>query len=289
MSTTVTAAAIQNGSGGLLSSGTWKFAGQSLTVTSGAISGSVTGPFGDVLITDASGNHLLHVPNVNISGAAFDWDNYVQPSWITSDGLGAPYLLAQQGAQYIQTNAQGASRTWVMFYAQGSSAWVLSSAPQPTPTQQAAWQAPAASQSLIQRASVLITSAQILAMTTTNSNPIQIVAAPGPGLAIIPLALFFQYIPGSIAYTDGGFTFGVYPAGNAADSLVSGGVTATVLGMAGTASFFTTESDLAFNAALSKIENLAWEFSYVTDVGAVVSAGNGNLVVTMLYDTFQVS
>jgi len=289
MTTSVTAAAIQNGSGGLLSSGTWKFAGQSLTVTSGAISGPVTGPFGDVLITDASGNHLLHVPDVNISGAAFDWDNYVQPSWITSDGLGAPYILAQQGAQYIQTNAQGAIRSWVMSYVQGLGFWVLQSAPQPTPIQQAAWQPPAASQPLIQRASVKITSAEILAMTTINSNPIQIVAAPGPGLAIIPLALFFQYLPGSIGYTDGGFTFGIYPAGNAADSLVSGGVTATVLGMAGTTPFFTTESDLAFSDDLSKIENLGYSFGYVTDVGAVVSAGNGNLVVTMLYDTFQVS
>lgn len=66
---------------------------------------------------------------------------------------------------------------------------------------------PASSGDSIQRASLPLTSAQVLAL---ESSPVTVLAAPGAGFAYVPLGALFNYTAGATEYTDNGGTLGVY-------------------------------------------------------------------------------
>ena len=95
-------------------------------------------------------------------------------------------------------------------------------------------------------ARVTITSAQILAMTAQDTNPITIVPAPGSGKGIIPINFTTQFNPVTTPYTTANSRLGIYPAGNPTDFWDSGEMN-TDLGLNGTVSAVYSDT-VGFNA-----------------------------------------
>jgi hypothetical protein len=102
--TTVSGNYVQDGAGNYLATGTFCFTGSScLAITGSTFSGNVTSGTGTVTIVNASSSTILTVPNVTISGATFNWNNYVVPVNASISGVGFPYLPCALGAQYTNT------------------------------------------------------------------------------------------------------------------------------------------------------------------------------------------
>ena len=134
----------------------------------------------------------------------------------------------------------------------------------------------------LQTVTVTLTSAQLLALSTT---PIQIVAAPGAGKYIFPVSYALEYIFGTHAYSTPAKTNNAFfgYTGNAINSINS------PMALTGWGTFIeNTFSCLMFgvvgNAAnvgitLSQIVNQGIEFG----VPNALTLGNGTMKVTLTY------
>lgn len=129
--TTVSGSNVQDSTGVQLASGQWCFGATCLTVTNGAFSGSVTPGTGTVTIVNASSATILTVTGVTITGASWNWGNYVVPYLATFNGLGAPYLPCNLSAQYTQLNSTPADAVWQCQIQGGQTSWVFLGPPKP--------------------------------------------------------------------------------------------------------------------------------------------------------------
>jgi len=129
----------------------------------------------------------------------------------------------------------------------------------------------------LRRAEISLTSAQILAL---NGTPVQVVAAPGAGLRIVPYLSVVHFYGGTVAYTNGGGGFpellvgsAAYPFTDAAIFLVTVAPNRRSQSMG-----FAEVLDTAANPPTS--ENAALTISKAT---AEFAAGNGTARVAVYY------
>lgn len=114
----VTGTHVYNGTGGLLSTGTWCFRDDCLTVTNGAISGAVHQGAGSIIVSNGATIYLT-IPNVSITNTVFAPDHYAVSG--TAFGMGTPVLSCVPGAVYYQTDASNARFSCIN--SNGASVW----------------------------------------------------------------------------------------------------------------------------------------------------------------------
>jgi lysophospholipase L1-like esterase len=103
--TAVFGTGVQDGTGAIMGSGTWCFASNCLSVSSGAFSGTVTSGTQTVTVVNASSVTVLTIPNVYIpSGSAFNWNSYVVTPNAQISGVGQPYQPSWVGSTYTGTS-----------------------------------------------------------------------------------------------------------------------------------------------------------------------------------------
>jgi hypothetical protein len=129
----------------------------------------------------------------------------------------------------------------------------------------------------IRRASIDLTSAQLLAL---NATPVQIVPAPGVGFKIVPILCIVDFFGGTIAYTNGGGGFPELLAGSAAYVFADAAIFLVTVSpnRRHQTMQFAEVLDTAANPPTS--ENAALTFSKAT---AELAAGNGTARVTVYY------
>lgn len=128
----------------------------------------------------------------------------------------------------------------------------------------------------IRRASVDLTSAQILAL---NGTPVQVVPAPGVGFQIVPLILIVTVYYGAAAYTNAGGGFPEMLIGSAAYVTTDAAVFLT--GTAGRRTQTMQFAEVLNTAAVTPTsENAPLNFSKAT---AEFAAGTGTARVTVYY------
>lgn len=120
------------GTGTLLTSGTWCFSSNCLTVTAGAFSGSVTAGTQTVTVVNASSATILTVPSVTIGSSAFSWDTFVVPTNATISGTGSPSIACAPGAIYTQTN--NSNLIWTCVSYAGQNIWASAVPTTPAPS-----------------------------------------------------------------------------------------------------------------------------------------------------------
>lgn len=121
-------------------------------------------------------------------------------------------------------------------------------------------------------ATVILTSAQILVLFTT---PVQLVAAPGPGLAIVPTFALLNYIAGSAAYT------------TATLSIVYGSPSTVVAFSNFTSQLSSSTSNASYKASSLNIGNSSGIINLPLQIQAIgginPAGGNGTVSVTLWY------
>jgi hypothetical protein len=127
-------------------------------------------------------------------------------------------------------------------------------------------------------ATVTLTSAQILALFTT---PVQLVAAPGPGLAIVPTFALLNYIAGSAAYSNNLLNIGY-------------GSPSTVVAFGGgfTNQLVSPTNNATFRASSLNTGNSSGIINLPLQIQTPVSnptGGNGTMSVTLWYYVLPLS
>jgi|SRR5947209_14234888 len=122
---------------------------------------------------------------------------------------------------------------------------------------------------------VPLTAAQI---TTLNSVPVSLVAAPGAGIALVFKQMIFQFIYGTVQFTGGGVVKPVYH-GATTDLTVTGGVAAATIQAAAPVTLFLRADPAAGGLAITTNAGLD-----LTAATADFAAGDSTAVVTIDYD-----
>jgi hypothetical protein len=129
-----------------------------------------------------------------------------------------------------------------------------------------------------QVATLTLTSAQLKAAQAAFAY--QIVAAPGPGLTILPLALACKLHFGTIAYLNGsGLDFGLASGGDLTNNVVWQ-ATNTPVNAAGDTVFIAGGGNTGNQFTANTYENVRFA---VTLGGAAYTAGDGTLGIAVAY------
>jgi len=141
-------------------------------------------------------------------------------------------------------------------------------------------QTSAAAASIFKQVSVTLTSAQLLALSTT---PITLVPAPGAGFYIFPTYFTMQYHFGGTAYAGSGscdFIYGPPPAVNPTNLIITYNWTAATSGIIKAAASCTFIGICGEGLTpYTTVNNAAVVFTAPT----AVTAGNGTLTITLNY------
>ncbi len=107
-STVVVGTNVVDNTGALLASGQWCFGSSCFTVTNGAFSGTVSSSTQAITITNGGSTTYLTEPGISVAGSYFSWNGFVQPSNVSSTGLGVPRVACTPGAKYTATDTSSA-------------------------------------------------------------------------------------------------------------------------------------------------------------------------------------